>query len=194
MNLALRVKNLFVQPATEWQVIASEAQTLSGLFTGYVMILSAIPALAGFVGLSMVGIGVLGATYRMPLGLGVVHAVTSYLLSLGFVYGLALVVDLLATAFGARRNFMQALKLAAFVPTPYWIAAALTVIPSLWIVTVLVSLYSLYLVYVGLPALMQAPPDKAVPYLVVVLMATLVMTVAIAVVTSLAMPAEVRGF
>lgn len=194
MNLAHRVKNLFVRPAAEWQAVATETQTISGLFTGYVMILAAIPALAGFVGLSMVGIGVLGATYRMPPGLGVVHAVLSYLLSLGFVYGLALVVDSLANAFGGRKNFLQALKLAAFVPTPYWIASALTVIPSLWIVTLLVSLYSLYLLYLGLPVLMQAPEDKAVPYLVVVLMATLVMAVAIAVVTSLAMPAPVRGF
>ena len=36
MNLALRVKNLVVQPSTEWRVIDAEPHTVLGLYTGYV--------------------------------------------------------------------------------------------------------------------------------------------------------------
>ncbi len=46
----------------------------------------------------------------------------------------------------------------------------------------------------SLPVVMQTPPDKAPLYFVVVLMATIVLAVAIVVVTSLAMPSPVRGF
>ena len=158
------------------------------------MILSAIPAIMGFVGLSMVGIGVLGQTYHVPLGLGVVHAVMSYLLSLAFVYALALAINALAPAFGAQKSFIQALKVAAFAPTPYWIASVLTVIPSLWIIAFLASLYCLYLLYGGLVMVMKPSADKAVPYVAVLIIATIVMAVAIVVVTSLAMPGPVRGF
>ncbi|HEX4331815.1 MAG TPA: Yip1 family protein [Usitatibacter sp.] len=194
MNLAQRVKNLVIRPRDEWQAIEAEPHTVLDLYTGYVMILSAIPAIAGFAGLSLVGIGTFGATYRLAPGPGVVHALVSYLLSLAFVYVLALVIDALAPAFGSRRDFIQALKLAAYSQTPYWIASVLTVVPSLWIITVLLGLYTLYLLFVGLPIVMKTPSDKALPYIVVVMMATLVLTVAIVIVTSLAMPGPVRGF
>lgn len=194
MNLAQRVKHLVTRPRDEWTAIEAEPHTVLDLYTGYVMILSAIPAVAGFVGLSLVGIGPFGETYRVPAGPGLVHALVSYLLSLAFVYVLALVIDALAPAFGSRRDFIQALKLAAYSQTPYWIASVLTAVPALWIITVLLGLYSLYLLFVGLPILMKTPPDKAVPYVVIVLMVTLVLTVAIVIVTSLAMPSPVRGF
>jgi len=194
MNLALRVKNLITRPREEWQVIEAEPHTVLELYTGYVIILSAIPALAGFVGLSLVGVGTFGATYPVPLGAGVAHALLSYLLSLAFVYVLALVIDSLAPAFGSRKDFIQALKVAAFSQTPYWIASVLTVVPSLWIVTVLVGLYSLYLLFVGLPIVMKTGPDKAPLYFLIVLMVMIVLTVAIVIVTALAMPGPVRGF
>ena len=112
----------------------------------------------------------------------------------GGMYVLALVIDSLAPAFGSRKDFVQALKVAAYSATPYWIAAALTIVPSLWIITVLVGLYSLYLLFVGLPIAMKTPPEKAPLYFVVVLMAILVLTAAIFIVTSLALPGPVRGF
>ncbi|HXF79610.1 MAG TPA: Yip1 family protein [Usitatibacter sp.] len=194
MNLAHRVKSLVTRPRDEWTAIEAEPHTILDLYTGYVMILSAIPAIAGFVGLSLVGIGPFGETYRVAPGPGLVHALVSYLLSLAFVYVLALLVDALAPAFGSRRDFTQALKLAAYSQTPYWIASVLTVVPSLWIITVLLGLYSLYLLFVGLPILMKTPADKAPLYFAVVLMATLVLSVAIVIVTSLAIPGVVRGF
>jgi hypothetical protein len=194
MNLLHRVTNLATRPRDEWRAIEAEPHTVLDLYTGYVLILSAIPAIAGFVGLSLVGIGAFGETYRVPPGRGVVHAALSYLLSLAFVYVLALVIDSLASAFGSRRDFVQALKVAAYSATPYWIAAALTVVPALWIITVLVGLYSLYLLFVGLPIAMKTPPEKAPLYFVVVLMAILVLTAAIFIVTSLALPGPVRGF
>ena len=194
MNLALRVKNLVTRPRSEWQAIEAEPHTVLDLYTGYVMILSAIPAVAGFVGLSLVGFGAFGATYRVAPASGLVHALVSYLLSLAFVYVLALVIDSLAPAFGSRKDFVQALKVAAYSQTPYWIAAVLTIVPSLWIITVLVGLYSLYLMFVGLPIVMKTPAEKAPLYFVVVLMVVIVLTVGMVVVTSLAMPGPVRGF
>ena len=194
MNLALRAKNLLTRPGDEWRLIEAEPHTVLDLYTRYVMILSAIPAVAAFVGLSVVGIGTFGETYRVAPARGLIHALVSYLLSLAFVYVLALVIDSLAPAFGSRKDFVQALKVAAYSQTPYWIAAVLTIVPSLWIVTVLVGLYSLYLLFVGLPIVMRTPPDKAPVYFVVVLMATIVLVAAIFIVTSLAMPGPVRGF
>ena len=46
MNLVERAKNLILTPAAEWDKISSETHTVQGLYTGWIMILAAIPALA----------------------------------------------------------------------------------------------------------------------------------------------------
>jgi Yip1 domain len=195
MNIVERVKKLILQPKQEWQVIDGETHTVQGLYTQYVMILAAIPAVCGFIGLSLVGFGgVFGATYRMPIAFGVAHMVVNYVLSLGMVYVLALIIDALAPNFGSQKSFSQALKVAAFMPTAAWLAGVFTIIPTLSIIGSLLSLYSLYLLYLGLPILMKTPEDKTVPYVVVVLIAAIVMAVVIGAVVALTMPGPVRGF
>ena len=45
MNLVDRVKNILLQPKEEWLAIDRESHTVQGLYTGYVLILAAIPVL-----------------------------------------------------------------------------------------------------------------------------------------------------
>src|SRR6185503_956259 len=82
MNLVDRAKKILLQPKTEWPVIAAEPHTVQGLYTGYVMILAAIPAVASFIGYSLIGVSMLGTSYRWPITNGIAHLVVSYLLSL----------------------------------------------------------------------------------------------------------------
>lgn len=189
MNVVDRAKNLIITPKTEWAVIDNEPHTVQGLYTGYVMILAAIGPLASFIGYSIVGFG----AYRIPIGAGVAYLVISYLLALGMVYVLALIIDALAPSFGGQKNFMQAFKVAAFAPTASWLAGIFGILPALSILAIL-GLYSLYLLYLGLPRLMKTPDDKAVPYLVVVIIAAIVLGVVIAGVAGLVIPSPVRGF
>jgi hypothetical protein len=194
MNLVERVKSLILRPAQEWRVIESEPHTVQDLFTRYVMILAAIPPVASFIGYSLVGIGVFGNTYRIPLAAGVTYMITSYLLMVGAVYLMALLIDALAPTFGGRKDFIQALKVAAFFPTASWCAGIFAIVPSLSIIGFLLGLYSLYLLYTGLPILMKSPEDKTIPYIVVVTIAVIVIGVVIAAVAGLMIPGPVRGF
>ena len=194
MKIVDRVKGLVVDPKVEWRAIDAEEHTVQGLFTGYVMILAAIPAVAGFIGMSIVGSGVFGTTVRMSLGAGIAHMVLQYLLSIGWVYIFALVIQAFSPKFEGHGDFIDALKVAAYTPTPYWVASVLTIIPSLWIISFLVGLYSAYLLYLGLPTLTEPPEDKALPYFCVVLITMIVLSVAFFVVAALLIPAPLRGF
>jgi hypothetical protein len=194
MNVIERVKGLVVDPKVEWRAIDAEEHTVQSLYTRYVMILAAIPAVAGFIGMCIVGSGIFGATVRMPLAAGVAHMVLGYLLSLGWVYALALVIQGFAPKFDGHGEFIDALKVAAFTATPAWIGGVFNVIPSLWIIGFLMSLYSLYLLYLGLPTLTEPPPEKALPYFFVVLLTMIVLTVAFYVIAALMIPAPLRGF
>ena len=194
MDLVDRVKKILIQPKTEWPVISAEPHTVQGLYTGYIMILSAIPPLAAFIGLSMIGASAFGTTYRVPIGAGIAHLVVSYLLGLAMVYVVALIIDALAPTFGGEKNFMQAFKVAAFTPTAAWVAGIFSIIPVLGILGIIGGLYSLYLLFLGLPVLMKAPAEKAVPYTVVVIIAIIVIAVVCAALAGLVVPGPMRGF
>ncbi len=189
MNLVQRARNIVLQPRQEWPVISGESHTVQGLYTQYVMILAAIGPVASFIGYSLVGFGAM----RIPIAGGIAHMVVSYLLALGSVYVLALVIDALAPNFGGEKNFMQALKVAAFAPTASWLAGIFSILPPLAILGLL-GLWSLYLLYTGLPLLMKVPEDKAVPYTVVVIIVVIVIAVVITAVSAMVIPSPLRGF
>jgi hypothetical protein len=194
MNLVDRVQKLLVAPTSEWAAIKAEPQTVASLYTQYVMILAAIPAVAAFIGWSVVGYGGMGATYRIPIAAGVANMVLSYVLTLGGVYAIALVIDALAPNFGGEKDFIQALKVSAFFPTAWWIAGFFYLLPTLSILAIVGGLYSLWLLYTGLAPLMSVHEEKAVGYTASVVLVAIVVTIAIALVGALAMPSTTRGF
>jgi hypothetical protein len=190
MNLVERAKRLILQPKTEWQVIATEPHTVQDLYTRYVMILAAIPPVSYFIGFSLIGLGV---GYRVPVAHGLAHMISQYVLSLGLVYVFAVLIDTLAPHFGGEKDFIQSFKVAAFAPTASWLAGIFDIIPAFSILGLL-GLYSLYLVYIGLPIIKRVPEDKAVPYVVVVLIAAIVLAVIVNALAALMIPTAVRGF
>ncbi|HXF78455.1 MAG TPA: Yip1 family protein [Usitatibacter sp.] len=193
MNLVERAKNILIKPKAEWPVIAAEPHTVQDLYTGYVMILAAIPPIASFIGYSLIGMNTFVGTYRWPITAGIAHLVVSYLLSLGWVYVLALIIDALAPNFGGEKNFLQALKVSAFSATAMWLAGIFAIIPILSILGI-VGLYSVYLLYLGLPVLMRVPDEKAVPYTVVVIIVAIVLAVVVGVLAGLVVPGTMRGY
>ncbi len=165
MNLIERAKNILLQPKQEWPVIEAEAVTTEGLYKGYIAPLAAIPAIAAFIGLSLVGINLpfSGETFRISIGSGLAYAVINFLLTLGAVYVLAMVVNALAPNFGGQKNMQQALKLVAYSSTASWLAGIFAIFPPISFLALL-GLYSLYLFYLGLPVMMKCPADKALGY------------------------------
>lgn len=174
MNLIERAKNILLQPKQEWPVIAGENTATIDLYKNYIAPLAAISAIAGFIGLSLVGInlGPLGGIYRVPVGSGLAFAIVSFLLNLGAVYVLALIVNALASNFGGAKDMQQALKLVAYASTASWLAGIFAIVPQLSILSLL-GLYSLYLIYLGLPVLMKCPVDKAMGYTVMIIISAI---------------------
>ncbi|MGD1016338.1 MAG: Yip1 family protein, partial [Roseiarcus sp.] len=109
MNVVERVKAILVTPKTEWRAIESEPGDPAYLFTNYVAILAAIPAVAGFIGMTIFGRNIFGS---------LVYAIVSYLLTFVTVYVVALIADALAPTFGARKDQPSALKLVVYSMTP----------------------------------------------------------------------------
>ena|SRR5258708_700852 len=184
MSLIDRVKNIILTPKTEWPVIDREPGDVPYIFTNYVAILAAIPAICGFIGMSIVGISLPGlGTIRIPVTTGLLSAIVGYLLTFAIVYVVALVVDALAPTFSGRKNFESALKVTAYSYTPSWLCGIFLLIPSLRVLTIL-GLYGLYLLWLGLPVLMKSPQDKSLPYTAAVVVCALIVQIILGLILS----------
>jgi hypothetical protein len=195
MNLFERAKNILLTPNTEWPVIDGEADSVGSVFTGYAMPLAAIGPIVGALGvflLSSLFGSLLGGLVHLGIGLGLGLALLGFIMALVSVFVLGLIINALAPTFGGTPDQGRAIKLAIYSSTSSWIGSLFTFIPLLGgLIALAAWVYSIYLLYVGLPVMMKAPAEKAVGYTVVVVIAAillwLLVSFAIGAVTTAAM-------
>jgi hypothetical protein len=177
-KLIARVKNILLAPTTEWPVIATEPETVAGLYKNYIAILAALPVVALFIKTTILGSGMFGVSYRVGFGTGLGQMIAGYALALGLVYVAALIADAFAPTFGAQKNQTQALKAVAYSWTASWVAGiGMLIGVGLGSLLVLAGfVYAIYLLNQGLQQTMKCPSDKAAGYTA----ATVILTVIIA--------------
>jgi hypothetical protein len=164
MNVLVRAANVLGDPAAAWQRIEKEPTDAVFLLSGYCAVLALVPALASFVGVSLIGMVELpGEVTRVPIVDGLFSAIFGYVATFVIVLVVALLIEALAPLFGARRHFTGAIKLAAYSFTPVWLAGIFLLLPGLYFL-LLVSLYGGYILVKGLPLLMKAPAPQSYYY------------------------------
>jgi len=190
MGIIERVKGILLKPQSTWQEIKTETTTIKNLYTSYAGILAIIPPLASLIGMSLIGVSFLGMTYRTPFGSGLVYAIVQYILSLIGLYVLSMIINMLAPHFASRQDMVSAMKVAVYSYTPSWIASILFIIPALSPIAMILSLYSLYLIYVGLPILMETPKEKTLVYFIVVIIVSLLVFFLVGMIAALFLPSR----
>ncbi len=173
-NIIERVKNILTTPKKEWETIKAETISIPDMFTKYAMILAAVPAVAYIIGYSLIGTSVLGFHFRYPIGSALFAAILTYVFGLAGIYILGMIIDTLAPSFGAEKDLNSSMKAAVFAYTATWAAGVFYIIPALSILVMLASLYSFYLLYLGMQTMKAAPADKQVGYFVVTIIVAIV--------------------
>ncbi len=186
-QLIERARSILLTPNITWPAIAAEPSTQGDIYKRYVLILAAIPAIFSFIDATVFGYTIpFAGTYRLGVGPALSSAVLAYGLSIVGVFVLTLIVNALAPTFGGEKNDVQALKAVAYAYTASWVAGIGEIVPYLSFLILLAGgIYSIYLLYVGLPHTMKCPKDKAVGYTAV--------TVVIGIVLSMVIGAVVGG-
>jgi hypothetical protein len=87
MNLVDRIKNVLLQPKSEWAAIEREPGGAGYLFSNYVAIVAAIPPVCTFIGTTIVGLG----PYHIGIVGGLLRAIVVYILTLAGVFVVAYV-------------------------------------------------------------------------------------------------------
>ena len=154
-QLIARVKGMILSPAQEWRTIQREPVELVPLFTRYVMILAAIPAIAGL--LMMMAFGFFFTA--------ITSTIVNYVIGVASVFVTAKIIEILAPNFGGPADPDAALKLAAFAPTAAWVSGAALIVPLLGgLVALAGAIYSLYTLYLGVPLVMRVPQERATTF------------------------------
>ena len=175
-NLIDRAKSILLTPRSEWPVIAEEPDSVGGLYTRYILVVAAIPAVVHFVSASLIGVSVpvLGY-YRVGVGAALSAAIISYVLALIGIFILTLIVNALAPTFGGQKSQVQALKTVAYTYTASCAASIVGLIPGLMLIAALAGgIYGIYLLNMGLPYTMKCPPEKSVGYTAVTIIVAII--------------------
>jgi hypothetical protein len=184
-TLVARAKGLLLSPKTEWDAIDAESADTQKLIVNYVAPLAAIPALAMLIGMGLLGPVSIGAAFGMAL--------MNFVLAIVGVFVIAFIIDALAPSFGAAKNDRQALKIAAYFPTAAWAAGVFMIIPFLGALALVGAIYSLYLLFIGLPILMRPPAEKATNYTIATIVAAIVVMAVVSAAASVFMPRILFG-
>ncbi len=187
-DLVRRVTRLLLNPLVAWEQIDAEDDSIEALYRRWVIPLAAVPAVCGAIGqFGFRSYRLFGIPFhRNPFGI-VGEALVGYALTLGAVYVVALVVDELAIQFGGERSRTQAFKLVAYSGTAAWVAGVVRLVPGVgWLLALLGGLYSLYLLYLGLPKLMRSDPERTLPFFALVLVTSLGLALLISMLTTCA--------
>jgi hypothetical protein len=147
--------------------------TVNSIMINYVAVLAAIPFIATLIG-DLWYYSLFGSFAGYLIGYAFLSAVLTYIFDLISVYVVAIVIQMLSTNFGSTNDKIKSLKLSAWVFTPAFLISVLNIIPFLGVLTILGLLYGLYILYLGVPLVLNTPKDKVVPYVVVIVVATFV--------------------
>jgi hypothetical protein len=175
VNAALRAKAILTDPFAAWALIEKESGDPAYLMSRYVALLALVPAVSGFIGACIVGVVVPGAgSQQAPIIDGLFGAIVGYVAAFVMVLLLGLIINALAPAFGGRRDFDSALKLAVYSFTPVWLAGIFLVLPGLRFLT-LTGFYGAYIVMTGLPRLMKSAEQRSHAYAAVIVICAVVL-------------------
>ncbi len=174
-GLIQRATNILLHPKAEWDVIAAEPATVQSIFI-YAAVLAGVAALARLAH-GLMPFCFFVACYTPNPVFAVISSVVYYIVTLAGVFVVGLIIDALATGFGGEKNQVQAMKAAVYSWTAAWLAGIFVVVPWLGLLLSLLGLYSIYLLYIGLPRTMKAPEAQAVGYTAVVVVLGIVVFV-----------------
>jgi hypothetical protein len=174
---------LFTHPDEEWSTIRRSHETAPKLYVQHTLLLALIPAIAAYFGTTRVGWTIGSDTpVMLTAGSALNLCILFYCAMLAGVFILGKFIDFMAVTYGVEKSENRGLELAAYAATPLFIAGAVAVYPDIWLnmfVGMIGVAYSVYLLYEGLPILMNIPKERGFMFASSVLTVGLVMLVSL---------------
>ncbi len=173
---------LYTAPKKEWQTIEKRHESLMYSMV-HILTIALIPAICGYYAAAHIGwtIGV-GDPIKLTEPNAMFMSIAMYFGLIIGIISLAVLIQWMAKTFDSSPGFTQSLELAAYAATPLLMVGLTALFPVLWFVVLagLAALcYSVYLLYSGVPIMMNIPEEKGFIYSSSVVTCGLVLIVAL---------------
>ena len=174
---------LLVRPSTQWQRIASLPPATFNTMILFPCIMALLPAAAWYYGVTEVGWTVAGGD---PIKLTRDSALTIIIL---FYFAMVCAVGIIgyfihwmSDTYGAQSSFAKGIVIAGFTATPLFVAGLTGLHPILWLdmlLGVVAVCWATYLLYLGIPIVMDIPEERGFLFSSAVVAVCLVMVISI---------------
>lgn len=171
MALLQHTLGIFLHPDSEWKSIRNEKKehSFKQVFISHVPLLALIPSVSFFIGVTQVGWSI-GS--QEPIKLTLMSALElcglTYFALLFGVYALGEFINWMAKTYGVKdpeeERHYEGTALAVYVTTPVFLVGIFGLYPDLWLnaaATMIAGAYAVYLVYEGIPILMNISKEQA---------------------------------
>ncbi|MBX2885276.1 MAG: YIP1 family protein [Granulosicoccus sp.] len=182
------IKGLLFNPLEEWEEIRSESSSVSRLYSQFILIVAAIAPVCALIGTTTLGwkIGV-GEPVRLVFAAALQMAVAFYLAILVATFCIGKTIHWMSKTYGAEQPLHLCMALACYSATPLFLVGFIQLLPTLWI-NFIVGLpalaYTVYLLYSGVPIVMQIPKERGYLFSTSILAVGLVTLVGLLAVTA----------
>lgn len=183
-----RAKGMLLNPAQTWPQIKQESMTVKDVYMDYLIVVSALPAVAAFLGSWLFGRSFMGIEVKISMMQALSTSLFSYILHLILVGVVGFIISQLAPKFGGAASFVDGVKLVAFAATGSYVAGIFALIPALWIVPLIGGLYSIYLFWTGIAPITAVPAERKGVFCLVTVVVAIVTSIIIGAVSALFMP------
>lgn len=180
MGLMNAVK-LFTSPSKAWASIAHEQISMGQLIV-YVLVMAAIPSVCGYVGVVINGWSVTDQVSKLTADSALQLSMLTAVAVVVAVFVLGAFVSWMAKTYGCTASMTQSAMMIAYAATPLFLSGLTLINPNLWLnvlaLTVGIS-YATYLLYTGLPKVMNISQERGILFASSILTVALVVLVAI---------------
>jgi len=155
---------LFTEPRETWGKIRDRKWSVAELYLRVVMPLALISPLSGFIGTTQVGWQIANEEpTKLTLASALQISIIYYGAILVAVFVIGALIRWMGETYGADQSLARCIALAAYTSAPLFLIGFFQMYPVLWL-NFLVGLpalaYTVYLLYSGVPIMMEIPPER----------------------------------
>ena len=162
--LLKHLPGLFLKPEQQWHEIRRSTVSTQNVYLTLVLLLGAIAPVCGYIGTTMVGWSVGdGPVIKLTTASAIKISLVFYLAILIAVYAIGRMIHWMGDTYGFTREVARCIELAAFAAAPLMLVGVFLLMSNLWVIYLLglpALIYSVYLLYSGVPIMLDISKEK----------------------------------
>ena len=182
---------MLIKPSAQWRTVADLPWNSFNVLVLYPWVLAILPAVAWYYGTSQVGwtVGRYDDVQRLTADSAFRISILFYFVMVLSVIAIGYFIHWMSSTYGANSTLSKGIVIAGLTATPLFITGLVGFYPSLWVdllIGIVAISWSVYLMYLGIPIVMNIPEERGFLFSSAVLAVALVVLVCIIVVSVMA--------